>query len=170
MVPSWMFSVSSDIKQMLEQWHTTCCRTFVEWGFELPVYCDIERSVTLVEHSAKIENKSYLFIQPNPLLTLTKAYLWCVWFEYFGVFEPGFYSKTRHPHPCWIKPECFIEIGLYFEVSDDQRREYFGLKAFIATIQSSCICLMLWDPRLQTHNTEDNWVYFTLTFSINVSL
>lgn len=26
--------------------------------------------------------------------------LWCVWFEYFGVFEPGVYSKTQHPHPC----------------------------------------------------------------------
>jgi hypothetical protein len=32
------------------------------------------------------------------------------------------------------KPERFFEIGLYFEVSDDQRREYFGLEAFIATL------------------------------------
>jgi hypothetical protein len=44
-------------------------------SIERLVYCDIERSVTLVERLIKAENRNYLYIYPNLILTLIKAYM-----------------------------------------------------------------------------------------------
>lgn len=70
------FGVPFDTKLMLEKWHMSGRRTFIDWWFELLVHRDIESSVTLAEHLAMTENQKITSLSNlNLLLILIKAYL-----------------------------------------------------------------------------------------------